>query len=164
MRTLRRSTRCGKPLRPALLALAASSLLLLPIAGCAARAAHGSSTAEGAGTVFSGSASAQASVVFDALEDYAHVGSCSGQDPVGMADSFTAYLVDVPAPLLAGNAECGKQIDVTNSAGASVAATIVGSCGSCSGSDLALSPALYARLLSLGQHSGSIPVTWQFAN
>jgi hypothetical protein len=78
--------------------------------------------------------------------------------------SFTASLVEVPTPLLGGNVECGKQITLTTTSGAAVTATIVGSCGSCSGSDLAVSPALFVRLASAGQYSGSIPVTWQFAN
>jgi hypothetical protein len=163
MGTLRRSTRSGKPLRTALLTLAATGAVLLPTAGCALTAAHGS-TAVGTGTVFSGSASAETDVVLTALGDYAHVGACSGRDPAGIADTFTAYLVELPTSLLDGSAECGKQIDVANASGGSVTATIVGACGSCSGTDLALSPALYTRLLSLDQHSGSIPVTWQFAN
>ncbi len=153
MRRLRRTI-------PAVFA-AAGALVLGPAAGSAL--AGVGEPAPGAQAVFAGTASMQAGVVFDALGDHVHLGTCSGRDPVGMFGSFTAYLVEVPTALLGGNAECGKQIAVTNAAGTSVKATIVGSCG-CSGSDLALSPTLYARMVSLGQHGVHIPVTWKFVS
>jgi hypothetical protein len=127
-------------------------------------ASVGGSAPDGGPMIFSGTASLQTSVVFDALGDHLHLGTCSGRDPVSMFDSFTAYLVDVPGPMLGGNVECGKQIAVTNTGGTTVYATIVGSCGSCSGGNLGLSPALYARLITLDQHDTNIPVTWKFTS
>jgi hypothetical protein len=147
-------------LRAALVALVA---LAASAGAWPAAAATGGSAPDGRPMVFSGTGSLEAGVVFDALGDHLHLGICSGHDPVSMFDSFTAYLVEVPTPLLGGNLECGKRVAVSNTAGRSVIATIVGSCGSCSGSNLALSPALYARLISMDQHDTTIPLTWKFA-
>ena len=154
-------SRLRRSITAALTVVAAGAFVLGPSAG-EALAGTGGAVPDGGPMVFSGTASMQAGVVLDALGDHVHVGTCSGRDPVGMFSSFTAYLVEVPTPLLGGNVECGKQIAVTNASGTSVNATIVGSCGSCSGSDLALSPALYARMVSVDKHASSIPVTWKF--
>lgn len=124
----------------------------------------GGAAPDGGPMILGGTASLSPSVVADALGDHVHLGICSGHDPVGMFGSFTAYLVEVASPLLGGNAECGKRIAVTNSAGSTVDATIVGSCRSCSGNNLALSPILFARLLTMDQHDTTIPVSWKFVN
>lgn len=165
MRALRRSGRAsGRRLRTALFALVtlAASTAALPAAASAGGADN--PAPDGGPMVFSATATLEVGVVFDAIGDHLHLGICSGRDPVNMFASFTAYLVEVPTPLLGGNVECGKHISVTNTSGRTVSATIVGSCGSCSGGDLALSPALFARLISLDQHDTTIPVTWKFAD
>lgn len=163
MRALRRSVPGGRRLRTALFTLVtlAASATALPAA--ATVGGSGNPAPDGGPMVFSATGTLEAGVVFDAIGDHLHLGVCSGHDPVGMFDSFTAYLVEVPRPLLGGNVECGKHISISNTSGRTVSATIVGSCG-CSGGDLALSPALFARLISMDQHDTTIPVTWKFAS
>jgi len=164
MRALRRSVRGGRRLSTALctLVMLAASAAALP----AAASAGGSENPapDGGPMVFSATGTLEVGVVFDALGDHLHLGICAGRDPVGVFGSFTAYLVEVPTPLLGGNVECGKHIAISNTGGRTVSATIVGSCGSCSGGNLALSPALFARLISLDQHDTTIPVTWKFTD
>jgi hypothetical protein len=164
MRALRRSGPVRRGLRAALFALVTLAASTAARPAAAATGTWADSAPDGGPMVFSATATLEAGVVFDALGDHVHLGICSGRDPVGMFASFTAYLVEVPAPLLGGNVECGKHIAVTNTAGRTVSATIVGSCGSCSGGDLAVSPALFARLISMDQHDTTIPVTWKFAD
>jgi hypothetical protein len=114
------------------------------------------------GVVFDGSGSQDARVVVDAVGDHFHVGTCAGRDPVSLAQSWSAPLVAVPGPLLGGGAECGKQVDVTTSDGTSVVATVVGTCSGCSGDDIALSPALFRKLATWTQLSGSLAVSWKY--
>jgi hypothetical protein len=163
MRALRRSVRGARRLRTALFALATLTASATALPAAASIGASGGPAPDGGPMVFSATGTLEVGVVFDALGDHLHLGVCSGHDPVGVFGSFTAYLVEVPKPLLGGNVECGKHVSVTNTAGRTVSATIVGSCG-CSGGNLALSPALFARLISMDQHDTTIPVTWKFTD
>lgn len=163
MRALRRSGRTGRRLRTALFGLVALAASMTALPAAASTGDPEGPDPDGGPLVFSATATLEVGVVFDAVGDHVHLGICSGRDPVGMLASFTAYLVEVPTPLLGGNVECGKHIAITNTAGRTVSATIVGSCGSCSGGDLALSPALFVRLITMDQHDTTIPVTWKFS-
>jgi len=114
------------------------------------------------GVVFSGSGSQDARVVLDAVGDHFHVGTCAGKDPVSLSQSWSAALVTVPAPMLGGGAECGKQVDVSTAGGTTVVGTVVGSCSGCSGDDIKVSPALFRRLAPWSQLDGSLPVSWKY--
>jgi hypothetical protein len=114
------------------------------------------------GVVFNGSGSQDGRVVLDAVGDHFHYGACAEKDPVSLAQSWSASLVAVPAPLLGGGAECGKQVDVSTAGGATVVAVVVGTCSGCSGDDIALSPALFRNLASWSQLDGSVPVSWKY--
>lgn len=153
-------------LRVVLTALAAAAgtvALGFTLASCGRGVAGaGQANPELVGVVFSGSGSQDARVVLDAVGDHFHSGPCAGKDPVGLAQSWSAALVAVPAPLLGGGAECGKQVDVSTAGGTTVVGTVVGTCSSCSGDDIALSPALFRRLAPWTQLRGSLPVSWKY--
>jgi hypothetical protein len=166
MRTPRRSrisqglSKCLSRRAAAAAGLAGASLAL---AACAAHAS-GPVAPDGGSSVYSGSATTDYHVVLDAFKDHMHIGICSGKNPDGVLSTLTAALVDVPASALAGNAECGKQITITNGSGSPVTATVVGECDSCGTGDLDVSPSLYLKLATDAEHAGSIPVSWQFSS
>jgi hypothetical protein len=148
------------------LAAAAGTLALgLTLASCGRGAAGaGRQNPELVGVVFSGSGTQDARVVLDAVGDHFHVGACADKDPVSLSQSWSAALVAVPAPLLGGGAECGRQVEVSTAGGTTVVGTVVGTCSGCSGDDITLSPALFRRLASWTQLSGSLPVSWKYAS
>lgn len=116
------------------------------------------------GSTHSGHGTDDPRVVLDALGDHVDVGVCARKNPVSADRSWSAPLVELPAALLDGNAGCGQQVAVSNSGGTTVTATVVGSCGSCKGADIALSPELFRRLASFGQFDGAIDLTWQYVS
>lgn len=143
-------------------AAAGTAALGLTLASCGLGATGGQVNPELVGVVFNGSGSQDARVVLDAVGDHFHYGACADKDPVSLSQSWSASLVAVPAPLLDGNAECGKQVDVSTAGGTTVVATVVGTCSGCSGDDIALSPALFRHLASMTQLTGSLPVSWKY--
>jgi hypothetical protein len=143
-------------------ALAATTLAL---GGCS-RAAGGGQKDERAlaGTVFSGNGDDDPRVVLTALSDHVDLGVCAGKDPEPLTSSWTSSLVTVPGTLLGGDSGCGEHVTVSNTSGTTVTALVVGACDSCSGADIALSPALFVKLAPLGKVDGSIAVTWKYVS
>jgi hypothetical protein len=142
--------------RTVLIATAATTATAFALGGCAAHSSPGGRLGDPAlvGTVYSGQGTANARVVVDAVGDHRE----------SMGASWSASLIEVPTALLGGNAGCGRQVIVSSSSGTSVTAVVVGSCGSCSGYDIQLSPALFSRLAPLGQLHGSLSLTWKYVS
>lgn len=157
-----------RPLRVALtgVVVAAAAVTALTLASCASRGSGGSGSGSDpgvGGATYSGQAHDDARVVLDALGDHVDLGVCARKDPESVDRSWSAPLVAVPAALLDGNAGCGQHVAVSNGSGTTVVATVVGSCDSCSGQDISLSPELFHQLASFGQFDGGITVTWRYA-
>lgn len=112
----------------------------------------------------SGHANDDARVVLDAVGDHADLGVCARRNPEAVSRSWSAPLVALPAALLAGNAGCGRRVEVSNADGTTVTATVVGSCDGCSGEDITVSPALFHQLAGFGQFTGAITVSWRYVS
>jgi hypothetical protein len=142
-------------------AIAAAFALVCAVAGAAADPAN---APNGRKLIFNGTGTDDARVILYALGDHLSLGVCARKDPEAFTRSWSAPLVALPGTLLAGNAECGKHVTVSNVEGTSETATVVGRCSNCSGSDISLSPILFKHLAPATKLYGSIPVTWSFVN